>query len=769
MFLRLYDSAGAIGAAPMSDPKAPRTRGVMLINVGTPDEPTPPAVRRYLAEFLGDPDVIQLPWWMRWAHPWLAGMIARNRAAESAEKYESIWTDRGSPLRVIMQDQASELSKLLPKDIAMFEAMRYGSPSIADSLKAAADAGVEDLIAVPMYPHFSQTTTGTVVQELYRALKVVAPHINLTVRTSWYDDVGYINAQARCIANFARQHDLRPENAVLWFSAHGLPVSYIRRGDPYERHINATIKLVTERLGWDERRTTLAYQSRLGPMKWLEPYAEDMLEQLAEAGEKKVLVVPISFVADCLETLEEIALRYREDFETDGRQLYVCPALNTDEHWITALKNLILRGPRPVSGWNEDQTPLLAPQRADAKPAVSHDRLVMVGASLPGRLGPGSGPELQHVDEATFASVKRTNEETAELLRELGQDSMVSEALIWNTCHRYELYAWLNQESDITVGCGVNALRKRLVRSEDVEGAVNVLIGQAAWRHLTRTAAGLNSGLPGDQDVVTQLKSAYQTAERAGVAGQQLDNLLREAERLSEALRSETQWGEVAPGYCFAALTQLIDELPQGLANRQHVVIGGSATSRSILQTLFERFAVPERNATLVYRAHQGGQMKVLRRAIGNGRRLRTDSYSAPPVLSAIGAADVVYLGIDRAEPVLNREHLVGLRDFEATPLWIVDFNSKGSTADLDRIPGVRLFAAERLDEAVRAYADELCGLEHFSSVVQQAEAWLLARTEVGGEQGMDLPCVREGTLVNPSCQQCVGRQSETEAAKAST
>lgn len=764
MYLRRADS----GDAPASLPpgvEGPRPRGVLLINVGTPDEPTPPVVRRYLTEFLSDPDVIQLPKMIRWAQPWLAGMIARRRAAESAEKYSAIWTDRGSPLRVIMEDQAIALERLLPKDFAIFLAMRYGNPSITTALQAAAKAGVEELIAIPMYPHFSQTTTGTVVQELYRVLKNVAPHINVSVRTSWYDDVGYINAQARRVAAFAQDNQLTPDNTVLMYSAHGLPVSYVRRGDPYERHITTTVRLVTERIGWPQQRMTLAYQSRMGPMKWLEPYAEDMLAQLAEADEKNVLVVPISFVADCLETLEEIALRYREDFEDGDRKLYVCPALNTDEHWITTLRNLVLRGPRPVAGWDEKQQALLETKRSTGLETVSHDRLVMIGASLPGRLGTGEGPDLQHVDDETFACVKRTNEQTAELLSQLSSDELVSEALIWNTCHRYELYAWLRDDSSLTLPCAVAELQKRVMGENSPKDAINVLLGPAAWKHLTRTAAGLNSGLPGDLDVMTQLKSAYQTAERAGVAGRRLQCLLHEAEKLAEGLRNETEWGAVAPGYCFAALTQLADRLPSGLSNRQHVVVGGSATSRSILQTLFERFAVPERNVTLVYRAHQGGQMKLLRRAIGNGRRLRTDSYTAATVLSAFVSADVVYLGIDRSEPILTAEHLAGLRDYQAAPLLIVDFNSNGSTVGLEAIPGITVIDATQLDTAVRAYADDLCALDHFSSVVKQAEAWLAQRTDGVNRPDLDLPCVREGSLVNPPCQDCRSHTAKTEEA----
>ena len=323
-----------------------RKPAVLLVNVGTPDAPDVASVRHYLTEFLRDPFVIQLPSLLRWAQPWLARFIARRRAPHSAEKYRSIWMPEGSPLRVIMQQQAAELRKLLPGNWGVFTAMRYGHPSIEETLRAIVEERIEELVVVPLYPQYSQTTTGTVIQELYSVLKASGAHINVTARTTWYDDAGYANAQARLIADYAAEHNLGPHNSILLYSAHGLPVAYVERGDPYDDQLKRSIEIVTDRLGWPVGRTRVGYQSRMGPAAWLKPDTTEVLSQLAASGEKNVLLCPISFAVDCLETLEEIDIRYKHHFEGLGGQLHRCPALNTSVHFMGALKNLVLRGPR---------------------------------------------------------------------------------------------------------------------------------------------------------------------------------------------------------------------------------------------------------------------------------------------------------------------------------------------------------------------------------------------------------------------------------------
>jgi ferrochelatase len=743
-------------SAPNQDTEiAKRQRGVLLVNVGTPDSPDVAGVRRYLAEFLSDPLVIQLPLLMRWLQRPLARLIAWRRAPQSAEKYKLIWTDRGSPLRTIMQDQAAALAQQLPDDWDVFLGMRYGAPSIADALAEIARREITELVVVPLYPQFSRTTTGTVVNEVYRVLKRDALHINVNARTTWHDDAGYLNAQARLIADFAHQRQLAPDSALLLFSAHGLPVSYIERGDPYERQLTQSVRLIAERLGWPSERYDLAYQSRMGPQEWLTPSLTDRLQTLAEAGERQVLVCPISFAADCLETLEEIHLRAAEQFDAAGGTLHVCPALNADPRFIDSMRQLVLRGPRPVVTWSRGHEPLLRPQNSASAADPSLDRLVMIGVSMENRVGSGRGPDLAYSDADGLACAKKSHADVESFLSSLRTDANVREAFVWNTCYRFECYVWLESSGRASSECAVAAVRRALFAQEGPGVRVNVLFGRNAWHHLARTIAGLNSGLPGDKDIVAQFRTAFQAAERAQTAGPRAEALVQQAIALAEEVRQETDWGRLDPGYCHAALAQVQAQLPRRLANLRHVVVGGSTTSRSVLDALYTHFDVKEPNVTLVYRTHQGGQMKLLRKAVGRGRRLRVQAYTEPSVQAAIADADVVYFGIDRAEPVLDADAVRALRDLTARPLHIVDFNTAGSTTGLESTPGVRIWTAPQLDIEVAAFADALCGGEEFPRIVSEAEAWIEQRVPAPVAPSVEFPCQHRDDQGHPNCARC--------------
>jgi ferrochelatase len=704
-------------------------RGVLLVNLGTPDGPDVASVRRYLREFLSDPDVIQLPRGMKWFNRVLGWLIARFRAPKSAGLYQRIWTDRGSPLAAVTAEQASLLEAALGEEYRVFHAMRYGSPSIASRLREIEEAGIDELVVIPLYPQFSGTTTGTALRELYRSLDRGEHRINVTTRNAWYDDGGYVHAQARLIEEYVKCHALSPENAVLLFSAHGLPVSYVERGDPYPEHMKRTVELVGKRLGWPADRMRLTYQSRLGPAQWLGPHTGDVLRELGEAGQKRVLVCPVSFTTDCLETLEEIDVRYRSEFEKDGCELFLCPALNTKREFIAALKNLVLRGPKPVTCWGEKVRPLLYQERAGVPTPANVESLVMVGMSLDSRVGHGYGPDVVHADSSTLSLTKRSQHEIPEALRKICAGGYVHEAFLWNTCHRFEFYGWPTEAADSKEHCIVARVQQNLFNGHTPEDLmVNVLCGADAWQHLVRTVAGLNSSIPGDHDIPDQLRQAQLFAERAGTAGPMTTQLIDEAVRLEGALRRQTNWGRFAPSYCYAALSRIAEEKKLDLADCRCVIIGGSSTSRSVLANLIDRFDVPSRELTLVYRGHGGGQIKLLRKAVRNGRRIRVQSYAEPQVLKAIAEADVVFYGIDHEEPVLHANELRELRDFAARPLTVVDFNTFGSTAGLDTLPGVTLVDAEGVDKAVRAFAGAMCVTEAFSRAVEEAERWIAER-----------------------------------------
>ncbi len=740
-----------------SEPKRGHQRGVLLVNVGTPDAPDVAAVRRYLVEFLSDPHVIQLPPNMRRFQRPLARFIAWRRGPRSTEKYRAIWTDRGSPLRAIMQDQAAALAERLPDDWSVFIGMRYGQPSIESALHEIARQEIDELVVVPLYPHFSRTTTGTTVDEVYRILKSDALHINVVARTSWNADAGYLNAQSRLIADFATQHSLAPDNAYLLFTAHGLPVSYIERGDPYERQLTQSVRLIQERLGWPADRTSLAYQSRLGPTEWLQPELLGTLRHLASNDERRVILAPVSFAADCLETLEELHIQARTHFEALGGELHVCPSLNTNEHFIQALRELVVRGSRPIITWSRGHKPLLAPKTKAASSAnLQLDHMVMVGVSMAGPIGPGQGPELAYTAPETLQCVKKSHAEVKAFLQQLREETGVSEAFVWNTCYRFECYAWFDAKPDhADQQCVIARLRDKLFTHRTADTRTNTLFGRNAWHHLMRTLAGLNSGLPGDKDIVEQFHTAFETAEQTGAAGKRARALVEQAITLAHRVRSETSWGDLDPGYCYAALSRIEPQLPRGFANLRHVVVGSSTTSRSVLHALYEKFGVKEPQVTLIYRAHQGGQMKLLRKAVGHGRRLRVQSYDEPAARAALLDADAIHFGIDRSAPVLTGEMLAGERNLAERPLYVIDFNTAGSTRDLAALPGAHVWTARQLDAEVDRFATELCGRETFPRIVQEAERWIADQAPPLTPLAVELPCEDRDEHGHPNCQRC--------------
>ncbi|HID49996.1 MAG TPA: ferrochelatase [Chromatiales bacterium] len=326
-----FDSA----TPPPAAGSTPRV-GVLLVNLGTPDAPTPKAVRRYLAEFLWDPRIVERPRWLWW--PVLHGIILRLRPGRVARAYRKIWTDAGSPLLTISQQQQTRLAeRLAPVPVAL--AMRYGTPSIADGLGILQRAGIDRLVVVPLYPQYSATTTGStfdaVSQELQRWRHVPELHF----LNSYCRQEDYIAALAASVRDAWSVHG-RPDK--LLFSFHGLPQRYVTAGDPYPAQCQATAGDIANALHLAPDQWQLAYQSRFGPEAWLQPYLDRTLAQLAREGTTHVQVVCPGFAADCLETLEEINMQNREAFlQAGGKTFHYIPALNTRDDHIAMLARLV--------------------------------------------------------------------------------------------------------------------------------------------------------------------------------------------------------------------------------------------------------------------------------------------------------------------------------------------------------------------------------------------------------------------------------------------
>ena len=298
-------------------------RGVLLVNLGTPSAPTPEAVRSYLAEFLSDPRVVKLPR-LVWK-PILHGVVLRRRPARSAEKYAAIWTAEGSPLAFHTRKQA-ELLQSSFAGLRVEYAMRYGEPRIAAALERLKGC---DVTVLPLYPQYSESTSESVIDLLPPGMRVVR---------DFHDHAAYIAALA---ANVRRHWDRNGRSAMLLMSFHGLP----RRGaERYERQCHVTGMLLAAALGLAREQWQVTFQSRFGYARWLEPYTEPTLVQLAKDGAARVDLVCPGFVSDCLETLEEIGITARSRFlEAGGKELYLIPCLNESPAWIGALE-LIVRG-----------------------------------------------------------------------------------------------------------------------------------------------------------------------------------------------------------------------------------------------------------------------------------------------------------------------------------------------------------------------------------------------------------------------------------------
>jgi ferrochelatase len=344
---------GAPGAtiAPVAAPASTTAPvGVLLVNLGTPDAADAPAVRRYLREFLSDPRVIEnqgLVWQLI-----LNGIILPIRPRIKARDYKKIWnTERNeSPLKTITRAQADKLAASLAPvcgHVVVDWAMRYGNPSIESRLLDLMARGCDRILIMPLYPQYSAATTATVCDEVFRVLMGMRRQPTIRVAAPYYDDAVYIDALATSIGSELATLSFEPE--IILASFHGMPEDYVRKGDPYEQQCIETTRLLRDRLGFDQNKLMLTFQSRFGRAKWLEPYTDRTVEALAKRGVKSLAIVTPGFSADCLETLEEIAVENAEIFhEHGGENFAAIPCLNDSAPGMRVLDSIARR---ELKGW----------------------------------------------------------------------------------------------------------------------------------------------------------------------------------------------------------------------------------------------------------------------------------------------------------------------------------------------------------------------------------------------------------------------------------
>jgi ferrochelatase len=320
--------------------------GVLLIQLGTPDEPTTPALRRYLRQFLSDPRVIEVPrlkWWFI-----LNLFVLPFRPPRSAAKYRRIWDAKtGSPLLHYTRRQTAELQKLLP-DVPIRFGMMVGNPPVAEAIgKFIREDKVDRLVVFPMFPQYSATTTASATDVLFKALMRERRVPALRVVPAYYDHPAYLGAMETIIREDLAKTPWQPDHYLLSF--HGIPIRYSQNGDPYATHVKRTTQALVARLGWPRPSWTQTFQSLFGREEWLKPYTEKTLKRLAGAGKRRVFVAMPGFTADCLETIDEIGREAREAFvHAGGQELRVCPCLNDHPAWIDAMQSIMRQ---EMQGW----------------------------------------------------------------------------------------------------------------------------------------------------------------------------------------------------------------------------------------------------------------------------------------------------------------------------------------------------------------------------------------------------------------------------------
>jgi ferrochelatase len=316
--------------------------GVLLINLGTPEAPEPRAVRRYLAEFLSDRRVVEIPP-LIW-QPILWGAVLTTRPKKSAHAYKLIWREEGSPLAAITRAQAAALQEALGERAIVDHAMRYGAPAIGERIAALKAAGCERILIAPLYPQYCAATTATANDAAFAALASMRWQPAIRTLPPYHDDPAYIGALKEAVEGELARLDFAPDAIVASF--HGMPERTLKLGDPYHCHCRKTARLLAHAL---ERELIVTFQSRFGRAKWLEPATDATLAALPGKGVKRVAVVAPGFAADCLETLEELAIRGRDTFLSSGGSSYAYfPCLNDSESGLKMLRILVLR---ELEGW----------------------------------------------------------------------------------------------------------------------------------------------------------------------------------------------------------------------------------------------------------------------------------------------------------------------------------------------------------------------------------------------------------------------------------
>jgi glutamyl-tRNA reductase len=620
------------------------------------------------------------------------------------EHHESARADLVEESTAALLRTANRVERTLPKGWAVLPAS-MDAHEIARVVESALDHGSDRLVVMPLQPQFARASTGRLLDLLYRTLADLAPDLHVEVRTSWHDDVEYIAA----IADLTRatiERDGIDDDACRVLL---LPRPPLGSDQMHFDQCVQTARLVAQRLEWPESRVGVLDASAC-------PAADWRTEPTGAGDADHVIVVPIGLVSR-----PDDDLCLGESFPQRGIVIHRCDPVEASERLAKVVGMIVRRGRHSVS-------PDRPARRGAGVP--SHDEIVGdlfgVGVSVPGAACSAGDTDCSCSNE-DFLAIKRPHLEALTLLRDAQAELHLPECWLFNTCHRFELYGWFPVGADAQARAGLLRSLARIV-GRDLASSTRIRQGAEAWRHLVRTAAGLNSGLVGDADVIEQLESGLRAAQYAGTTGSRSQALIDRIIASVRALRADTSWGRYTHKYSEAALLHLPQDVQELFGGARITVMGGSTTAVSLLEVLRGRYAVPPERLTVIYRGNRSGPlMNRFLAAVGEDRLLRVETYHDPRTLHGVAGADVAFLAADHREPVFSGRQIVSARaaaSLSQPPLVVVDFNSFGSIRDA-ALPGLRLFDATTIAGLISGFNDRTRSCPDFPAAIAQAEEWI--------------------------------------------
>jgi hypothetical protein len=603
-----------------------------------------------------------------------------------------------------LEDLAASVQRGLPRGWLVLSA-RPEAEELLDVISHVLEVGVERLVVVPLLPQFSRRTTGSLLDTLYRCLSTVTPDLHVEVRSSWFDDTEYVSSLADLVRNAVERAEADASKSRVML----IPGSTIDDDDAYHGHLAQTARLLAAELGWHENRVAVVDAALQGTPGWAPAIA-------AQSSDPQELIV---LSAGLTSHTTDLHLRLAQHLPADRFTLHMCDESRGREKLAKTLGMLIRRGRHAAS----PERCIKRVEQAPCQRDLVAD-LFSVGVSIPGAAPSIDDLQAGPCSNERFLQIKRPHLEALQLLRDLRAEFGLPECWLFNTCHRFEFYAWFPSGADAAARATLIEKLSAVIGRGDA-GGVRVLQGERARSHLIRTAAGLNSGLLGDADVAEQLETGLRAAEYAGTAGARSGALVKNVIEAVGRLRTQTAWGRFTHRYTEIAMLQLPQDVQSRLSQGKITVVGGSTTAASLIEVLRERYGVDPDRITVIYRGNRSGPlMNRFLASVGPERLRRVEDYHHPSVLASVADADVAFLAGDHREAVLTGSDVATMRGDGRNRLDVVDFNTFGSIRETGNL-ALRLFDAASIAASITAFNHRTWSRPEFLAALDQAEGWI--------------------------------------------